>query len=134
MQLTLFGQSDSASLRDLPKKPAAAVHPSDASFSAALDKPVARRRDPRPSHLAAQAITESGRRQGQLQGVWALLKKYPRSTSLELYEKSDYADRYVPARRLSELEHAGLARKCGERICHVGNRLATIWEALDPKR
>lgn len=90
--------------------------------------PIARRSDPETSHLAAGEVTASGRREGQLLGVLALVRKYPLSTSLELAQKSTF-DRYVTARRLPELEHSGLVVKRAARLCTVGNRLAVTWEA-----
>jgi hypothetical protein len=95
----------------------------------ALAVPVARRSDPEPSHSAAREMTSSGRREGQLQGVLALVRKYPLSTSLELASRSQF-DRYVIARRLPELERAHLVTKRSVRQCTVGNRPATTWEAL----
>lgn len=94
----------------------------------ALRVPVAAKSDPGTSHEAAQAITRSGRREGQLMGVLALIKKHPLSTSLEL---SRYGfDRYVTARRLPELAKAGLVMRRKVRECTVGKRPATTWEAV----
>jgi hypothetical protein len=149
MQLDLFRDSENIRLaknalnpthkgnleniRFFQDAPAAVTASENNQIQKALSAPIARKTDPKTSHLSAQAITESGRRQGQLQGVLALLRKYPRSTSLELYSKSAFADRYICARRLPELERAGLAMKCGERLCNVGNRMATIWQAVNTR-
>ena len=95
----------------------------------ALSSPVARTTDPKQSHLAAAEVTASGRREGQLLAVLALVKKFPRSTSLELSRHSSL-DRYMVARRLPELEKAGLVAKRAVRECHVGHRPATTWEAI----
>jgi hypothetical protein len=94
----------------------------------ALATPVARRSDPESSHLAAREVTDSGRREGQCLGVLALLKKHPLSTSLEL-AKYGY-DRHTIARRLPQLEEAGLVSRRTARTCNVGNRKALTWEAL----
>jgi hypothetical protein len=103
--------------------------PNQNTVTGALTSPVARAADPKPSKLAAAEITASGRREGQLLAVLALVKKFPRSTSLELSRHSSL-DRYVVARRLPELAHAGLVAKRSVRQCVVGHRPATTWEAI----
>jgi hypothetical protein len=90
---------------------------------------IARKSDPKPSHLAAGGITRSGRREGQCLAVLALVRKYPCSTSLELASNSNL-DRYVIARRLPELEKAGYIARRNVRECSVGKRPATTWQAL----
>lgn len=100
----------------------------ESGVRAALEVPVARKRDPEPSRLAAAGVTASGKREGQLLAVLALLRRHPRSTSLELSRLSQL-DRYTVARRLPELEHAGLVRRLAPRMCSAGKRLATVWEA-----
>lgn len=98
-------------------------------IDAALHGPIARKVDPEPSKLAAAEITKSGKREGQLLAVLALVKKYPRSTSLELSAHSSF-DRYVIARRLPELRAAGLVVNRDVRMCQFGGRPASTWEAL----
>ena len=98
-------------------------------IQAAMKRPIAAKDDPETSFLAAKRITESGKREGQLQGVLALVRKYPLSTSLELASHSQF-DRYVIARRLPELASAGLIARRGPRICTVSGSKAVIWEAL----
>ena len=95
----------------------------------ALRAPIARSSDPQSSKAAADAITASGKREGQLQGVLALVRKHPNSTSLELSHHSQY-DRYTVARRLPELEAACLVCKGDARVCSVGGRLAVTWRAI----
>ena len=95
----------------------------------ALRQPIAANADPETSHIAGRQITESGKREGQLLGVLALVKRYPRSTSLELSHKGGF-DRYIIARRLPELAAAKLVDRRAPRVCTVGNRPATTWEAL----
>ena len=84
--------------------------------------PIARKTDPKTSHEAAHAITESGKRDDQLRQVEALVKAHPGATSLELAQYTTALDRYAIARRLPELEdeqkvHKGLPRESviGER-------------------
>ena len=95
----------------------------------ALEHPIAANLDPVTSFQAAKEITASGKRHGQLIGVLALVKLYPRSTSLELSRHSGF-DRYVIARRLPELASAGLVVRRDARLCMVGNRPAVTWEAI----
>ena len=98
-------------------------------IEAALQHPIAANADPETSHLAAKQITVSGRRESQLLEVLALVKKYPLSTSAELAHKSG-ADRHMVARRLPELAAGHLVSRRPARLCLVGNRMATVWEAL----
>lgn len=95
----------------------------------ALASPIARGRDPKPSKDAASEITASGARESQLKAVLALVRDNTMHTSLELSKLCPF-DRYQIARRLSELEHAGLVTKSGIRQCTVGKRDASVWEAL----
>lgn len=101
-----------------------------AGIDRALRAPVAAKNDPATSKQAGAAITRSGQREGQCLGVLALLRQYPRSTSLELAQKGRTYDRYIIARRLPELEQGKLIRKCGMKKCGVSGKLATVWEAL----
>lgn len=97
-----------------------------ARVAAALDTPIARQDDPEASHLAAAEITDSGRRESQLRAVLELVQRRPGSTSRELAAHGPH-DRYVIARRLPELEDAGLVLRGEQRICRAGRRLATVW-------
>ena len=116
----------SAGANTLPLFPAA-----DA-IQQALEKPVARRQDPESSKAAGRAVTASGCREGQLRQVLELVKRHPGSTSLELAASAERdgdasLDRYVIARRLPELESAGLVKRGQERSCTVGRRSALPW-------
>jgi hypothetical protein len=95
----------------------------------ALQHPIARTTDPRPSHLAAKALNISGRHCRQLVETLVLLCLHPRKTSLEL-SRCGTLDRYQIARRLPELEEAGLIVRMAPRRCTVGDRLATVWKPL----
>lgn len=92
----------------------------------ALTVPIARKSDEPTSHAAAREVTESGRREGQLLAVLALVRKYPGRTSLELASLSKL-DRHVIARRLPELETAGYISRGEIRKCTAGNRSAMTW-------
>ena len=91
----------------------------------ALQVPIARKRDPNPSHEAAKAVTESGRRESQLTRVLQAVREEPGLTSLELSHGP--FDRHVFARRLPELEKVHLVRKGEARQCRVGQRSAVTW-------
>lgn len=94
-----------------------------------LNTPIARRSDPATSHAAAKEITESGARGRQHQEVLELVKAHPKLTSRELAVFSQL-DRYILARRLPELEAAGLVRKGEARECGVSGFKAVTWEAI----
>jgi len=98
--------------------------------SPALHTPIARRNDPGSSKVAAREITESGLRARQQAEVLRLVRAYPKHTSLELAQHGSL-DRYVIARRLPELERAGLVRRGEIRRCAVGARPALTWESCD---
>lgn len=88
--------------------------------------PIARETDPETSHFAAEEVTASGRRATQQHSVLAAVRANPGRTSLELAEVMR-SDRYMVARRLPELEAAGLVWKGPARKCVVGNRMAVTW-------
>lgn len=92
--------------------------------------PIARRSDPESSKAAAREITESGLRVRQQTEVLRLVRAYPNRTSLELAQHGSL-DRYVIARRLPELEQAGLVKRGEMRRCSIGARPALTWEACD---
>jgi len=94
-----------------------------------LLNPIARRTDPVSSHVAAAAITKSGKRMSQRNMVLALVETYPGRTALELAGISVNLDRYQVARRLADLEHSELVRKGEARECVVGQSLAVTWFA-----
>lgn len=105
--------------------------PREGTVQQALDVPIARRTDPVTSHIAARAVTESGKREGQCLAILALVRIWPRKTSAELARISQGAfDRYQTARRLPELEKAGLVRKGIARTCGVNGTQAHEWEIL----
>lgn len=95
----------------------------------ALESPIAANADPDTSHEAARKITDSGKREGQLMGVLALVKRYPLCTSMELAIRSRTYDRYILARRLPELASGGLVLRRTPRQCTVSGLRAITWEA-----
>ena len=86
-----------------------------------IQTPAARNTDPQSSHIAAENITNSGRRVGQQAQVALLVKRHPGLTSAELSRKTEQLKREQIARRLPELEgvliERGVPRKCG--ICKI---------------
>lgn len=89
--------------------------------------PIARKSDGVTSHAAANEVTRSGQRARQQHAVLTLVRRYPNHTSNEL---SRYGvDRYAIARRLPELEAAGLIERGHPRRCEVSGKLATTWAA-----
>lgn len=92
--------------------------------------PVAHRDDPITSTLAADRHERSGAREGNLravqQGVW----KWPGRTSREL-AKLLGMDRHEVARRLPDLEKAGLVCKGPARVCREGGTMAVTWERVN---
>lgn len=89
--------------------------------------PVVRNTDPVTSHMAASEITISGVRADQCRQVLALVAMYPDRTSFELSARSRTLDRYQVARRMSDLEHAGVVRKNGKRNCCISGKKAVTW-------
>lgn len=90
--------------------------------------PIARDSDPESSHEAAREITQSGARMRQLEIVLNAVRERPGCTSLELSTRIRL-DRYAVARRLPELESAGLIRRGEIRLCSVGERKGITWYA-----
>lgn len=93
-----------------------------------FDGPIARKTDPQTSHQAAKAFTDSGKRHGQCLEIFELVRRWPRRTSAELAHISEKFDRYQIARRLPDLERAGLVRKGIARECRVNKTQAHEWE------
>ena len=88
--------------------------------------PIARNTDPESSHIAAHEITYSGSRTTQQIEAFNLVAAYPGHTSRELAYISEL-DRYQMARRLSDLEHAGLVTKGPARRDETNLRMAVTW-------
>ncbi len=92
-------------------------------------KPLSHRGDPQTSYEAAEALRRSGRLAAQQQAVLEGLRQCDGATHGELGAFMG-VHWLVPARRLPELERAGLVRKGEARICTVkGSRCTTWWTA-----
>lgn len=92
-------------------------------------EPIARTADPITSHLAANALTQSGARAVQKTQVLEGLKRHPYSTSAELAQFLGLS-RYITGRRLPDLRYDGKAFNVGTAICSVSNRLALLWHSI----
>ena len=93
-----------------------------------MSRALARRSDPSTSHAAARRVEASGQLVRQKDRVLAALRTRPDVTSAELADLMG-TDRYMPARRLADLERDGLAEKTGQRICRAHGGAAVTWRA-----
>lgn len=80
--------------------------------------PQSRHSDPVTSHEAAEAVAAEGTLAGQCEAVYQALKRRPGATSAELAEDMRVS-RFLPARRLPDLEHQGRARRGAKRKCSI---------------
>jgi hypothetical protein len=87
---------------------------------------LARRSDPETSHEAAREIVASGTDAAQCERVLEALRRYPNHTSADLAKLSGI-DRYVTARRLSELQASGRARTGGKTLSHSTGKSGMAW-------
>lgn len=91
--------------------------------------PIARRRDPETSKLAAEKVMKCGARARQENLVLGGVKLNPGLTTAELAVKIG-TDRYVPARRMASLERQGLVRRSTDkRKCTVTGSPCLTWTA-----
>ena len=106
------------------------THHSDGALSVTRTAPatLARASDPATSHLSASEHVASGRHGEQCRAVLDAARRWPGHTSRELAAEAGM-DRYVVARRLSDLAHAGAVVQRAARVCRVGRRMAVTWEA-----
>lgn len=88
--------------------------------------PIARNTDPVTSHIAAQNMKLSGARGKQQRIALRAVIEHPGLTSRELAALCPL-DRYQMARRLPELEEAGLVAKGPARECRAGGRPSVVW-------
>jgi len=98
-----------------------------------MELPMSRSTDPASSYDAADELVKSGRLKAQQAEVLEAVRRLPGRTSRELGLLSAFLDRYDFARRLPELEEAGLIERGEIRECTVGTRTAlTWWPKADP--
>jgi len=97
----------------------------------AADRPMTHRSDPPTSREAADKLVKSGRLHTQRQAVLEALRQCDGATHAELGAFMGL-HWLTPARRLPELERAGLVRKGEARTCAVkGSRCTTWWIVED---
>ena len=89
-------------------------------------QPAARSSDPISSHEAAEAITDSGKRQTQAMLVYLAVLATPNHTSAELAKMHGF-NRHMVARRTADLEHSDKIEKSGMRKCEVNGGKAVTW-------
>ena len=94
-------------------------------------KPLTHRSDPQTSHEAAEQLQRSGRLAAQQRAVLAALRQCDGATHAELGAFMGL-HWLTPARRLPELERAGLVGKGEPRTCTIkGSRCTTWWIVED---
>lgn len=86
----------------------------------------ARACDPGTSHEAARHIVASGVQLDQQAVALTAVRQAPGLTSNELAQRT-VLDRYMLARRLPELEEAGLVWRGPKKPCEVSGRSACTW-------
>lgn len=95
-------------------------------LSLIADTKIARDRDPVTSKLAAEQITASGERARQQNQCLGAVKQWPGRTSAEL-ARCMGTDRFMPARRLSELREQGLIENGLPVRCTVTGKQSLTW-------
>ena len=93
-----------------------------------IQTPAARNTDPRTSHMAAEAMTKSGKRQSNIEKCFKAVLDNPGSSSAKI-AKVTGLDRHEAARRLADLK--GLRVKQGApEYCDVCKRECVTWWAV----
>lgn len=96
-----------------------------------LSSPVARRLDPGTSHLAGETFTESGRREGHMLVILAVLKLRGRPLTIgEIARESKSLDYIQVGRRMKQMEKGGLVLRRNSRKCTVNGTEMQCWEAV----
>jgi len=85
--------------------------------------------DPATSHIAAREVEASGAAQGQRDKVRELVTRYPDSTAMELASMSSL-NQFQVARRLPELQRAGLVARGESRKCNIKGTMMTTWRVV----
>lgn len=90
-----------------------------------------RKNDPVSSQLAAQELVKSGRFDNQKDMVCDLLRTFNKNgicpTSAEIAALTEL-DRYVPSRRLPDLEKEGRVTRLKTRMCNVTKKYCVTWK------
>jgi hypothetical protein len=95
------------------------------------DPPVARAHDPVTSYRAETWLNESGRRESYAKKILVELIRHPGQTAGELSDRPSLGLHYGQVwKRLSDLEHKGLARPEGLRVWVGSDREQRVWWPL----
>ncbi len=114
------------------------MHDSTSHRDTLFDYRCSRNTDPDSSHEAADDIRKTGVCAAQCEAVYQAVVKWPGRTSAELAQLMGVS-RYLPARRLPELELDGRVRRGAVRACTVSKtatgkgRAAVTWWAGEGK-
>lgn len=96
--------------------------------------PLAAAADPVTAHEAGERHERSGRLKANLAIVFALVKREPGSTSVELHaaqgDRSDL-DRHEVSRRLADLKNAGRVRQGPAKECSIKRTAMVSWWVVD---
>lgn len=94
-------------------------------------EPLSRHTDPLPSYAAADKVKRTGLGGRQRLQVYHGLRVHQGATSAELAQALG-CDRYVPSRRLPELERAGWVCRGRRRRCSVSGIVSETWFIARP--
>lgn len=83
--------------------------------------------DPESSREAAESVSRDGTLPRQARECLAFLRSHPGRTTAELGDLHETLDRYVFARRMADLEKAGLVWSGDIRDCLIGRRSRPWW-------
>lgn len=97
-----------------------------------VDVPASRRTDPVTSAIAEDEMRASGKIGAQQSQVLTAVRGRPGATSAELARFAGW-DRWMPARRLKELETGGYVRRGERRRCDACGRPSVTWWAVDDR-
>lgn len=99
----------------------------DISRDEARPRARARRTDPASARASADLVESRGIAPAQRGQVLSLVQRYPGKTSAELAARVQGMDRWQVARRLPELDRAGVIMRGEQRICRVCQRRGITW-------
>lgn len=89
--------------------------------------PIAAANDPVTSHVAADKLNESGKRESLARQIYKAIRKWPHRTNGELSRLTGI-EYYRLEKRVSDLKNAGWVKESGQRKCTVRGTLCCTWE------
>lgn len=107
-----------------------------ATVHAAPPNQISHNADPASSHIAAEGMTVSGKRQAHKRMVLDLCRRFPGSTAIELWghasdaDKNELREPQEVRRRLTDLLSDGAVRQGPIRSCGVRKTKMVTWEAI----